>query len=213
MTLFPPSRLPVSEISVAEVRSQSFMDYQSHIGTIGDTFRRAHAAVDFTKEEMASIAAIAEPLRIFAIVEESCPDVIANLPIVARITEMNPFLSLFVLSRPDHAAFAAAYPGPDITHSRIPTYVVIDAENRERGVLVERPAAITVLLKPHIEKVHTELETHFPGADSTALPADFVARLMAEGAHHRADLADPERVGVVKWLLRCARPDDRPLAP
>lgn len=198
------SRIPPQMFAALEEGAQSYTNYENRLGATDEKLRRSYTVVRFIDAELAALAAIRDPLRIFALVDEGCPDVVANLPIVARAVEQSPFLSLFVLPRRDHWPFAAAYPGPDIANSRVPTYVAIGMESRERGILVERPAEITVALKPHIEKVYAKVEARFPGVARSALPADFVTELLAEGELHRADLADLERRGVVEWLLRCA---------
>jgi len=202
--LTTPSRLTPDQISGAVAAAQSYADYAADMPLNRDALNANYDAVALTSEDLAAIGTIRQPLRLFAIVEEWCPDVIANLPIFARISEANPAVSLHVLYRPDHRPIADAYPGPVTNRSHIPTYVLFDAQDRELGVLIERPAAITEIVKPFAEGVQAEIASRFPGVDRADLPPEFLASITARALELRDEHRDLERAGVVEWLVASA---------
>jgi len=199
--LTSPSRLTSDQISAAVTAAQSYGDYAANIPLNRDALNANYDAVALTSEDLAAIDTIRRPLRLFAIVEEWCPDVIANLPIFARISEANPAVSLHILYRPDHRPIADAYPGPVTNRSHIPTYVLFDAQDRELGVLIERPAAITEIVKPFAENVQAEIASRFPGVERADLPSEFLAGVTAAALDLRNEHRDLERAGVVEWLV------------
>jgi hypothetical protein len=200
-----PARLTPVQLADAKARAQTYADYAAGVPANAEALRENYEAIAFTAEELGTIRAITGPLTLLAIVEEWCPDVLANLPLFAHVSEINPAIDLRVLYRPDHQAVANAYPGPVTGRSHIPTYVLFDREGRELGVLIERPSEITARVLSHAEAVHAELATRFAGVARKDLPAEFLNRTTANALVLRRELADVERAGVVSWLSRTAR--------
>lgn len=204
MTETTTARIAPAQLADAVARSQSYAEYDAVIPSSGEALRRNFAEVTFTPAEVQAIEAIPGRFTLLAIVEDWCPDVIANLPMLARVEELNPNISLRVLDRPDHQALANAYPGPS-GRSHIPTYVLFDSQGGERGVLVERPEAITREIRVYGEAAKAEIAERFPGVAREDLPADFVEVRTREAHEMRRKLRDAERADVVAWLLQAAR--------
>jgi hypothetical protein len=186
-----------------EAGALSYDDYVE-VAKVDEHFlRENYRAVDFTPDETMAIDALDGPLTLFAIVEERCSDVIANLPIVARIAERNPALALHILYRPDHRDIANAYAGPS-RRSLIPTYILFDGRCHELGVLIERPAVITVLTQDFAAITRAEIAKRFPGMPPEQLPADFVAERLGQAMALRNAGRGLERAEIVRWLLDSA---------
>jgi hypothetical protein len=205
-------RLNASVLSDAIARSQTFAQYAATMPSNAEALDDTYHAVKFTEEERQAIASIGSPLTVLALVEEWCPDVIANLPIFARIEDLNPLVSLDVLYRPEHEAVATAYSSAVTGRSHIPTYVLLDVGRRELAVLIERPQAITRAVQEIGLRMKAELAERFPGVVRDDLPQDFVRARTEESLRHRRTLLDTERADIVGWLVDAAKAD-HPSAP
>ena len=173
--------------------------------SLGEAMRDNYERLVFTDAEVASIKAIGARHRIIALVDVGCPDVAANLPIVARITRINPAIELRILHRPDHLdlayAVAEAYPGNDgLTH--VPTYVVLDEQGNELGALLERPDEVTKFTARRKAASYREWHQRFPGVAVGDLPEDYRKDFFLDYNSWRLGLLDLERAAVVAWLVR-----------
>ena len=173
--------------------------------SLGEAMRQNYERLVFTEAEIASIRANGAQHRIIALVDVGCPDVAANLPIVARITQINPGIELRILHRPDHLdlayAVAEAYPGNDgLTH--VPTYVVLDEQGKELGALLERPDEVTKFTARRKAAAYREWHQRFPGVAVGDLPEDYRKNFFLDYNSWRLGLLDLERAAVVAWLVR-----------
>jgi hypothetical protein len=175
-------------------------------GTVNNTqgFRDNYDAVEFSDADRTAIAEVTEPIEILAIVEDWCPDVVANLPIVQRFAEASPHVTLRVLVRDEETADVAnAYPFEGRSH--IPTYVVFAAgEGPELGVIVERTAEIGATLPAFLDAFfaqHPEIERDgFPAN----LTPESKAELTKTSLQLREDLRSVERSTLVRDLVAIA---------
>ncbi|MDF2661123.1 MAG: hypothetical protein K0Q94_3914 [Paenibacillus sp.] len=112
-----------------------------------DRLNANYEAYRLTGEEQASLAEIPEPIDVLVLAHDWCGDVVANLPLFARIEQETGKLKLRILPRdPDNRDIAESY-APADGRSRIPTYIFFDQAGRELGVFIERPDSITELNK------------------------------------------------------------------
>lgn len=173
--------------------------------SLGEAMRQNYERLVFPDAEIAAIEAIGTKHRIIALVDVGCPDVAANLPIVARITRINPGIELRILHRPDHLdlayAVAEAYPGNDgLTH--VPTYVVLDEQGSELGALLERPDEVTKFTARRKAASYREWHQRFPGVAVGDLPEEYRKDFFLDYNSWRLGLLDLERAAVVAWLVR-----------
>lgn len=197
-----------------------FAQYQEWLRHDGRRWRshaeplyRNYTHLALTDAERRAVEGISERLRILALVDAGCPDVIANLPIVARISEMSPRIELRILHRPDHwdiaDAIARAHPGPGKDfpgaerwgESYVPTYVLFDDRGNDIAALIERPACMTELTTRRRQQTYEVWAELYPGVDAVDLPAEHLASVLAETIEWRWGLVDRERAGVVEWLV------------
>ncbi|MDQ8047100.1 MAG: thioredoxin family protein [Solirubrobacteraceae bacterium] len=177
-------------------------------GTVNHTaaFRENHDAVEFTDADRVTLGQITDSVDVLAIVENWCPDVVANLPIVARIAEASPHITLHVLVRgPETEDVANAYPFEGRSH--IPTYVLFGSTGEELGVIVERTAEIGGALPAFLDAFfakHPEIDrAEFPGN----VTDDVKAELSTQSLQLRKDLRSIERSTFVRDLTRIATGD------
>ncbi len=162
----------------------------------------AYEHVQFDDDDRARLASITTPVDVLAIVGHGCTDVIATLPIVACVADACAAISLHVLERTSNPDLADAYARGGA--SRIPTYVFVDADGRERGLIIERTEEIhrqvaTFLRSFLAEHPHVDLAS-FPYSLSDAERADLLAR----GKQLRRDVRDLERRSLVAAIHQIA---------
>lgn len=127
------------------------------------------------------------PLKVVALVEDWCGDVIANLPVLARLAEEAGTLDVRVFYRDQNPDLAQRW----LNHGKfqsIPVFAFFDEQLREIGHWIERPDSVTELRarrRRAIYEAHPEFGA--PDAPVDQLLPDVRARLQDELAKMRLD--------------------------
>jgi len=146
-------------------------------------------AIEIKPEEVAAIKNLAKPVKVLAIGEDWCGDVIANLPILAKVAEVTGKLDVKVILRDTE-------PGKTVMQDylnkgeflSIPVFVFLDDDFNEIGNFKERPDSVTDMRakqREDIGKAHPEwgdLSRPMP-----ELPEDVRTGFQAELARLRAE--------------------------
>ncbi len=101
-----------------------------------------------------------EPLHILILTEDWCPDSVQFVPMVIALAQRVPTVEVRLMRRSAHQDLAALYRRPDGTQA-IPTFVLLDADFQELGVLIERPERATAELRAALAefaRMHPELQ-------------------------------------------------------
>jgi thiol-disulfide isomerase/thioredoxin len=188
------------EAIATSVTFAQFVDSSSHFSS---EFRANYAAVTLDRRDRDALDVLGAPLDVLAIVEDWCPDVVATLPILARIADDTGKLRLHVLIRDDASRDVAdAYPWEGRSH--IPTYVFADDSGDELGVIIER----TLPIQEHVESFLKEFLGAHGEIDPTTFPAkltdDVRAELVESSLQLRRDLRDLERSSLVAAIRQLA---------
>lgn len=85
------------------------------------------------------------PVSIAAIGEDWCTDVIQFLPVIVKLAEEVPSVTLRVFERDENPDIMNMYLNQGL-HQSIPVFVVMDENWNELGHFIERPAAVTKLM-------------------------------------------------------------------
>jgi hypothetical protein len=191
--------VPISSSRRAQAFAQSvtFDEFVAASTNFTTTFRENYAAADLDDSDRAVLNRIAEPIDVLAIVEDWCPDVAANLPVLARIADETGKVRLHVLVRGDATRDVAdAYPYEGRSH--IPTYVFSLGTDTELGVIVER----TPLIRARVDEYLVSFFGAHPELDRATFPAGLTAELKAELVALRLQrgLLDLERASLVEAL-------------
>lgn len=144
------------------------------------------------------------PLRVVALVEDWCGDVIANLPVLAALArEVGPTIELRCFDKSQHPDLATAYLNRGRFES-LPVFAFFDEDWREVGVFIERPNAVTERREEDRLAIHAE-HPEFGPADQPAseLSDDLRAQLMAEVQRRRAAILDWSNRQVVLAIRDC----------
>jgi selenoprotein W-related protein len=137
------------------------------------------AGVTFDPRDLAYFRA-QEPLRVVAIVEDWCSDVVAGLPVVARLAEaVGGGLDLRCFIRDAHPDLIAPYLNGGGFES-VPVFAFFDRDWREVGVFIERPAAVSDRRADDIAAIYAE-HPEFAGLEPTPkkMGAELYAQLRA----------------------------------
>lgn len=185
--------------------SRSFAAFVATTTSFTDEYQANHAAATLDDRDRELLAGITRPVDVLAIVEDWCPDVVATLPVLARVAEETPSVALHVLVRDEaHRDIADAYPHEGRSH--IPTYVLSDREGTELGVIIERTPAVHEHVRAFVDGFLAE----HPEIDPAAFPAGLSERQRAEltdgSLRLRRELRDLERRTLIERIAELAAP-------
>ncbi|MCU1394828.1 MAG: hypothetical protein JWM34_3256 [Ilumatobacteraceae bacterium] len=185
----------------ALAESQDFATFSSSSALFASAYAENYKAAALDADELSALDGL-EQLIVLALVEDGCSDVIANLPIMARIADDTGMLRLHVLSRDSNRYIADHYAQGG--HSHIPTYVFLSQTGQDRGVLIERTDAVHEAVAASVQQyldAHPEIDrAQFPyGLD----PAQ-QSELIEWGATSRVASRAIERRTIVETVRQIA---------
>jgi hypothetical protein len=183
----------------AFTQSVSFDQFVESSQNFTTEFRENYLATSLDDQDRAILDGIDEPIDVLAIVEDWCPDVVANLPIFARVADETTAIRLHFLVRNDDTRDVAdAYPYEGRSH--IPTYVFSSRAGTELGVIVERTGPI----RARVETFINAFFASHPELDRATFPASLTeeqkTELVANSLQLRSDLRDLERNNFVEAI-------------
>ena len=151
-------------------------------------------------DELSPFQRLARPVRVLALAEDWCGDVIANLPILGRLVSETGKLDLRVFLRDQNLDIMDEYLNGGQYRS-IPVFVFFDERLQELGRFVERPKSVTAELDSRRREIFGKNpDFGEPGQPIDQLPEDVRVRLMQAMSAMRADLAPFSNAEVVKAL-------------
>ncbi len=153
------SQRPMDEARFAQ--GLTYADYIAGVENNREELEARYREVELTPDDVDFFNALARvkgPLKVIALVEDWCPDVVNNLPVLARIAQATVDFELRVFPRDQNLDIMDRYLNQGQFRS-IPTFVFFDSHFNELGRWVERPAAATQLLAQIAEE---QAEVHVP---------------------------------------------------
>jgi Thioredoxin len=176
--------------------------YKAQMTRNREQFERNEQNLALTSDDLAAFTRLPRPLKVLALAEDWCGDVVANLPILGRLARESGKLDLRVLLRDQE-------PGTQVMDEHlnqgqfrsIPVFVFLDDDFRELGVWIERPKSVTSL---RAEKM-SELYAQHPdwGSQSTPiaeLPEDIRVQVQQATQQMRQETASFANSEVVREL-------------
>lgn len=123
--------------------------------------------------------ALPRPLKVVALAEDWCGDVLANLPVLAVLAKAVGTLDLRVFYRDQNLDLMERWLNQG-KYQSIPVFAFFDAEFRELGHWIERPASVTELRAVKRREVYaSDPAFGAPDAPVDQLPEEVRARLQA----------------------------------
>ncbi len=145
-------------------------------------------AVTLDPADLAAFRALPRPLHVVAVAEDWCGDVVANLPVLARLAAASGNLDVRVFERSKHPELVARYMKEGKFES-IPVFVFFDEAFREVGVWIERPASVTARRAERRLAIYaSDPAFGSPDAPPADLPDEVRERLLAALVQMRAEL-------------------------
>lgn len=117
-------------------------------------------------DDLEAFTALPRTLKVVAIAEDWCSDVVANLPILGKLAELSGKLDVRVVLR-DSTDLIDSYLTQGAFRS-IPVFIFMDDAYREIGVFHERPDSVTAQRAAH----RTRMFAEHPDLGSPDAPAD-----------------------------------------
>jgi len=145
-----------------------------------DRFEENERRVAIGPADLAAFRQLPRPVHVVVLAEDWCGDVIANLPVLARLARESGKLDVRVFLRDQNDDIMQAYLNQG-QYKSIPVFVFFDGDFREIGHWIERPASVTALrAKRRAEIFRAHPEFGAPDAPVDQLPEDVRARLSTE---------------------------------
>jgi hypothetical protein len=133
---------------------------------------------------------VPRPLRVVAVAADWCGDVVANLPVLARLAKETGKLDVRVFERdgPTSPIDLCLNQGK---FKSIPVFAFFDQDWNEVGVFIERPDSVTDRRAQRRREIYASRpEFGSPDAPADQLPEDVRARLQEELQKMRDEMAD-----------------------
>jgi len=145
-----------------------------------ERFAENENRVALDPETIRTFKSLPKPLRVLALAEDWCGDVVANLPILGRLAKDVPTLDVRIFYRDQNLDLMERWLNQG-KYQSIPVFVFFDENFRELGHWIERPASVTQRRAQERKKIfdaHPEFGS--PDAPVDQLPEDVRTRLQAE---------------------------------
>ena len=145
-----------------------------------ERFAENESRVSLDSETMRTFKSAPKRLRILALAEDWCGDVVANLPILGRLAKEVPTLDVRIFYRDQNLDLMERWLNQG-KYQSIPVFAFFDENFRELGHWIERPASVTERRAAERKKIfaaHPEFGS--PDAAVDQLPEDVRTRLQAE---------------------------------
>jgi hypothetical protein len=155
-------------------------------------------------DDLAAFRELPRAVKVLVLAEDWCGDVIANLPVLARLAMDSGKLDVRVFLRDQNDDLMQRYLNKGQFKS-IPVFVFLDEDFHELGHWIERPASVTeVRAKRRRDIFAAHPEFGSPDAPVDQLPEDVRVRLQAELAKMREETAKFANAEVVRELREIA---------
>jgi thiol-disulfide isomerase/thioredoxin len=132
-------------MAVTQERFNEGLTYQQYMDQITqnkDRFVENYDKAQLKPDDVAAFKNLPEPLNVLVIAEDWCGDVVAGLPVLARLAEAAGTLNVRIFLRDQNEDLINQYL-KDGQFKSIPVVVFFDQQMHELGHFIERPAAQT----------------------------------------------------------------------
>src|SRR5437899_3476518 len=170
-------------MSITKERFESGLSYQAYKEAMTRNRERVEAnekRVVLDPETVRALRSLPQPLNVVVLAEDWCGDVIANLPVLGRLSEEVGTLNVRIFYRDQNLDLMERWLNQGKFQS-IPVFVFFDQGFRELGHWIERPASVTARRAEERKKIfaaHPEFGS--PDAPVDQLPEEVRTRLQAE---------------------------------
>ncbi len=122
----------------------SGMSFDEFVNTDTSTYKEntleVFKSIKFEEEYLEKIKSIDRTINILVCAEMWCPDCMINVPVLAKMKELNSNINIAIVKKEGNEGFFSKY-----THNgavKIPTFVLYDENFKELGSFVEHPQKV-----------------------------------------------------------------------
>lgn len=180
--------------------------YKAQMTRNRDRLEANERTVELAGADVAFFAALPQPLPVLVLAEDWCGDVIANLPVLARLAAESGKLDLRIFLRDQNLDLMDQYL-KDGLHRSIPVFVFFTPDFEQLGYWIERPARVSAMQAAMRQELFASDPLFADIAPDTAagqLPEAARERLMAALGAFRTEnrmLADHEVVRELRAIV------------
>ncbi len=185
-------------------QGMTYDDFKAQMTRNRERVEENERRVDISPNDLAAFRGLPKPIHTLVLAEDWCGDVIANLPVLARLAQESGKLDVRVFLRDQNDDIMQGYLNQG-QYKSIPVFVFFDGDFREIGHWIERPASVTALRakrRAEIFRAHPEFGGH-PRDPRAGQPRRGVA------AAHPRDRDGAQREDHVLRGVRVRAPDPR----
>ena len=158
-------------------QGMTYEEYKAQMTRNRERLEANERNLQLSEEDLAPFKGLSQPLNVLALGEDWCGDVIANLPILARLAQDSGKLNVRVFLRDQNLDIMDQYLKNGEFRS-IPVFVFFDQDFNEVGRFTERPDSVTELRAQKREEIYRQHpEFGSPSTPATELPEDVRANL------------------------------------
>ena len=159
------------------------------------------AAYELTTSDKSFLKGLPGVSEVLVLAHDWCGDVVANLPLFAKIETETGKLRLHIVPKdPDNVDIGKLYPHAD-GEVHIPIYVFFDAQGREKGHLIERtPALNSKVGQWFAEFWESHPEADGKGKEFSALAPEVKQALIDHLNSERRKVRDLEKSSILQAL-------------
>lgn len=122
----------------------TYAAYRAQMTRNQERFDETERTVTFDGADLAYFSQLPHPLNVLVLAEDWCGDVINNLPVLGRLAAESGKLNVRIFLRDQNPELMDQYL-QDGQFRSIPVFVLFDADFRELGYWIERPARVSQL--------------------------------------------------------------------
>ena|SRR5579871_6515863 len=159
-------------------QGMTYDQFKARLAQNRESFEANDRSLQLSDEDLAPFNRLSQPLDVLVIVTETCPDVVMNLPILARIAQATGKLNIRIFLRDDNKDLMAQYMnGP---YESVPVFAFFDHNWSQLGVWIERPRSVTAMREERTREIHQRHPEFGPyGGSPGELPEEVRGRLQA----------------------------------
>lgn len=122
-------------------KGQSFSEF---VDQDKDTYKEKtlelYEKISVSEELIKKIKGIKKIINVLVFAEIWCPDCMINVPVLQKITEINPNIKMSIVSREGNEAYMDSYKFNG--KPKIPTFVFLNETYEELGTFIEQPQIV-----------------------------------------------------------------------
>src|SRR5439155_2273224 len=133
-------------------QGMTYDDFKAQMTRNRERVEENERRVDISPNDLADFRGLPNPIHTLVLAEDWCGDVIANLPVLARLARESGKLDVRVFLRDQNDDIMQGYLNQG-QYKSIPVFVFFDGDFREIGHWIERPVSVNALRAKRLAEI------------------------------------------------------------